>query len=102
MSEPVYHLAEPDDWERRTTEYRPSSFADHGFIHCSTGEQLPLMAAKLYPGRSDMILLEIDTDVLGDDIVYEDLYDTGLEYPHIYSPIPVAAIISAEPYTTAT
>lgn len=98
MSEPIYHLAEPDDWERRTTSYQSSSFVDEGFIHCSTVEQLPVVAAKLYPGRSDLIMLEIDTGVLGGEIVYEDLYETGEEYPHIYAPIPVSAIVSAERY----
>lgn len=98
MTEPVYHLAEPDDWARRTTHYQPASFAEEGLIRCSTVEQLPLVAAKRYPERSDMVLLEIDTAIVGDEIVFEDPYDLGEEYPHIYAPIPVSAVVSAEVY----
>ena len=101
MSEPVYHLAEPDDWDRRSTNYTPAAFAEDGFVHCSTVEQLPAVATTLYRGRTDMILLEIDTDALADEVVYEDLYETGEEYPHIYAPIPVSAIVSAEIYNVS-
>lgn len=98
MTEPVYHLAEPEDWARRTTHYQPASFTEEGVIRCSTVEQLPMMAASLYPGRSDMVLLEIDTAIVGDEIVFEDLDDVGGQVPQVYAPIPVAAIVSAEVY----
>lgn len=100
MTEPVYHLAEPDDWARRTTHYQPATFTTDGFIHCSTVEQLPGVARKLYPGRSDMVLLEIDSTAIADDVVFEDLYDVGEEFPHIYAPISVSAVVSAEVYDT--
>lgn len=73
--------------------------ATEGFIHCSTGEQLPGVARTFYAGREDLILLTIDPELLGEGrLVYEDLYDHGDLFPHIYGPLPVRAVISTGTY----
>lgn len=39
------------------------------------------------------MLLVIDTERLGIEPVYEDCYDSGMAFPHLYGPVPVAAVV---------
>lgn len=93
LSELIYHLAEPDDWTSRSNAYQPGAFPEEGFIHCSTAGQLEKVRARHFPGRHDLVVLIIDTSGLGHQVVYEDLDDTGEEFPHVYGPIPLDAIV---------
>ena len=93
----IFHIAEPSDWPPPGEEYSAPSLATEGFIHCSTAEQLPGVAEAFYADRSDVIVLEIDTSTFGDSLVYEDLYGHGDEFPHIYAPIPVRAVVATGP-----
>lgn len=95
----IYHIAEPDRWDPQATSYEAESLATEGFIHCSTAAQLPGVADAFYRGRSDLLLLSINPDEVGISVVYEDLYDHGDDFPHVYGPIPMQAITSAEPFS---
>jgi uncharacterized protein (DUF952 family) len=97
---PLFHLAEPSAWSARDDHYRPDDLDDVGFVHCSTAEQLNDMARHFYPDRDDLVLLTIDPDAVSDNLVFEDIYQAGEEFPHVYGPIPLAAVLSSEPYTT--
>ena len=90
----VFHIAEPDAWEARTDSYVPDAYETEGFIHCSTADQLPGVVATFYAGRNDLVLLTIETASLGDLVVFEDLYEMGEEFPHIYGPLPVSSIVT--------
>lgn len=57
---------------------------------------MPGVAAAFYDGRSDLILLSIDAAAVGDLLVYEELYERGEDFPHVYGPIPMHAITAAE------
>lgn len=98
MTEPIYHLAEPADWAASADEYRTSSLDEEGFIHCSVADQLANVARTRFRGHNDLILLTIDPKPLGDKLVYEDLYDHGEEFPHIYGILPTAAVLSTGPF----
>lgn len=99
MTEPIFHLAKPRDWASSTDAYRAPSFEEEGFIHCSTAAQLARVAHELFAGENDLILLTIDPSELDDEtLVYEDLYDLGEEFPHVYSPLPTSAVIATGPY----
>lgn len=98
MSEPLFHLAEPRVWAAATDEYTPASLEAEGFIHCSTGEQLSRTARQLYTDRNDLVLLTVDPGPISDVLVYEDLYDTGESFPHVYGPIPTNAVLATGPY----
>jgi len=93
---PIFHIAEPEAWAARTEVYTTGEFEVDGFIHCSTREQLTRVVAAFYEGRDDLVLLTIDPSALGEGIlVYEDLDGVGERFPHVYRPIPVAAIVEA-------
>ena len=67
----------------------PDDHAD-GYIHLSAADQLAVTAAKHYAGQSDLMLVEVDLDALGDSLVWEPSRGGAL-FPHIYGPLPVAA-----------
>jgi uncharacterized protein (DUF952 family) len=94
----IYHLALPGDWAASTDEYRTSSLGEEGFIHCSTADQLGAVARRHFRRHNDLILLTIEPATLGESLVYEDLYDLGEEFPHIYGPLPTSAVVSTGPY----
>ena len=92
----IFHLAVADEWQG-ADRYRPTSLTEEGFIHCSTASQLIDVANALYAGRSDLILLTIDPDLLDAPVVYEDCYETGMRYPHIYGTIKPDAVVDQRP-----
>lgn len=101
--EPIYHLAVAAEWDaaRSSGEYRRStidlSLEEEGFIHASFGSQVRGTADRYYRGRDDIVLLRIDPNAVADSLRVEDLGGTGVSFPHIYGPLPIAAVISARP-----
>ncbi|HAS12667.1 MAG TPA: DUF952 domain-containing protein [Acidimicrobiaceae bacterium] len=99
---PLLHLAVAGEWERaraRGTYERSTidtSLEEEGFIHCSFPEQVQATADRYYRGRDDIVLLRVDPDLLGVDVVVEEAR-SGERFPHVYGPIPVEAVTSAEP-----
>ena len=67
------HICAADDWRRSQDrgEHRPASLDDVGFIHLSTPEQVHLPANRLYAGRTDLVLLHIDSERLTAPIRWE-------------------------------
>ena len=94
----LYHLALRDEWADavRTGSYRRStlgkSLEDEGFIHCSYASQVQLIADLVYRGRTDVVLLSIDADRLGVEVRVERAPGSAHAFPHIYGPLPVAAV----------
>jgi uncharacterized protein (DUF952 family) len=95
----LWHLAERAEWaaargagayERST---RGLSLAEVGFVHCSYPDQLAGVAAALYADAGALVLLRIDPARVPAEIRVEG------GFPHVYGPIPVAAVTSAEPLT---
>ena len=91
---PAFKIVDATEWAAAEAEgvYGGSAVdrAD-GFIHLSTQAQLAETAAKHYAGRPDLMLLTVDLDALGDAVVWEPSRGGAL-FPHIYGPLPVAAV----------
>lgn len=99
MTERIYHLAEPADWARSIDTYCPPSVEAEGFVHCSTAAQLPVVARERYIDHNGLILLTIDPELLDDQtLVYEELHGEGEQFPHVYGPLPTAAVVQTGPY----
>lgn len=95
----LFHLAEPAEWARSTDTYCPPSVEQEGFVHCSTADQLPVVARERYLDHNGLILLTIDPEQLDHEaLVYEDLYGQGEEFPHVYGPLPTSAVVNTGPY----
>src|SRR5512147_2377460 len=95
MAEPVFHIASASDWAAGDVLYRPVCLLREGFVHCSTAEQVMLVANSKYVGRSDLLVLAVDPDLLYAELRYEGQNEEE-RYPHIYGPIERAAVIAAE------
>ena len=91
----IYHLTDTDAWEsaRPTGEYAAPSLADEGFIHCSKDiPQLLKVAARLYPGETNLLVLDVDLDKLTAPLKNERSR-SGEVYPHIYGKLNVGAVV---------
>ena len=67
-----------------------------GFIHFSTASQLAGTIRKHYAGQTDLMLLAIDAETLGEAIRWEPSRGGEL-FPHLYGALPITSIRSAEP-----
>jgi uncharacterized protein (DUF952 family) len=99
----LFHIALTGDWAAAevageyTVSTRGRTLAEEGFIHCSFVEQVDATAARFYADVDDAVLLRIDPGRLPTPVVVEDLYGTGEEFPHVYGPIPVRAVVEVRP-----
>lgn len=106
VEEPVFHLALREEWEvaRRSGVYDRStigrSLAEEGFIHCSFAHQLQATADRYARGRDDLVLLAIDADAVAEILRVEDS-GRGEDFPHLYGPLPVAAVVATAPIPMA-
>ena len=67
-----------------------------GFIHLSTGAQARQTAALYFKGQGNLVLVAADGAKLGDALKYE-LSRNGALFPHLYGPLPLAAVLSVRP-----
>ncbi len=67
-----------------------------GFIHFSSAEQLRGTLAKHFAGETDLVLLAVDTERLGEHLQWEPSRG-GAVFPHLYGPLDLAAVVWAEP-----
>lgn len=99
----IYKVCSKSVWEeiRTLTSWNgsPHDMRD-GFIHFSTASQLEGTVRKHYAGQTDLILLVIEADTLGDALKWEASRDGDL-FPHLYGPLPTSTIESAQELTTA-
>ena len=92
----ILHIATQGDWQRAqgTGVYRCASLEHEGFIHCSTVDQLLIPANERFAGRTDLVLLCIDPAGLTAGLRYEDCYQTGMKFPHVYGVIEVSVVVA--------
>lgn len=105
MHEPLLHLTERSLWEaaRASGSYEMSTrgrtLQEEGFIHCSLRHQVPQVAHRLYgehAASGELVLLVIDPQRLTAPVRYESMRPGGEEFPHVYGPIPVSAVVDVE------
>ena len=96
---PIFHLTTAREWAeavkagwyRRST--RGHSLDEVGFIHCGFAHQVERIADFLYAGEVTVLLLVIDPAGVAAEVRVENL-DGGEElFPHVYGPLPVAAVV---------
>ncbi|WP_046731171.1 DUF952 domain-containing protein [Streptomyces humi] len=103
----ILHITENSRWEearaRGTYEIstRGRTLQEEGFIHCSTEDQLPQVAAFLYgsyDGPDELVVLVVDPARVGVPVKWEAVKPGGEEFPHVYGPIPVTAVVDVRPW----
>lgn len=95
----LYHILSMKEWNiaRESKNYAPSTLAQEGFIHLSTGEQLPLVRERHFKNHTDLVLLHIDPLKVTAALKFETVYPQEGPYPHLYGPLNLDAVIKAEP-----
>jgi len=106
-TEHVFHVALASDWQaaEEAGDYRVStlgrSLEEEGFLHASSAHQWPgVLAAYSSDVEEPLVLLEIDPDRLDVPLVVEAPAGSGPgaeEFPHVYGPLPVAAVVAVTP-----
>jgi glutathione S-transferase len=124
----IYHLALTEEWQagQRQGSYRRStrglSLEQVGFIHASRADQLAATYRRFYGDAGPVTLLTIDPQRLTAPLRYEpapqgggDAGSVGIVmaggkesaeggekgselFPHIYGPLPLEAVLNAEPF----
>ena len=99
----LVHLCARDEWDqaRSVGELRPLSLDQVGFIHLSAQHQVHLPANRLFTGRVDLVLMYLDPDRLGAPVRWEPGVPSdpaAMLFPHLYGPLPTAAIVDVCPY----
>lgn len=105
----IWHLTHAADWDRALAHgsYEMSTagatLADVGFVHAAHPHQLETVALAVYAHDPEpLVALSIDTDELahrGIDVREEPGDPTRPDelYPHVYGPLPLAAVRAAHP-----
>jgi glutathione S-transferase len=94
----LFHLSTVEDWAAAgelSDSTRGRTLAEEGYIHCSSAEQVAGVAGRYYADLDAVVLLRIDPELVGSPIVVEDLVGSGEAFPHVYGPIPTAAVREA-------
>jgi uncharacterized protein (DUF952 family) len=96
----IFHIALAGEWATAraagsyTRSTRGVTLEQEGFIHCSKPEQVDAVHDRFYRDLDQpLVLLEIDTDLLTSPWQLDALPGTGEEFPHIYGPLNVDAVV---------
>ncbi len=94
----LYHIVAASDWEVYASQdfYETPSLHTEGFIHLSTAAQVPGTLQRFFAGRTDLLLLHIETDKLNAELKFESVADHGV-FPHLYGRLNADAIVAVEP-----
>ena len=103
----IYHLALEPEWQAACREgsYRRSTrglgLEQAGFVHASHAHQVAGTFRRTYADAGKVLLLTIDPQRLteaGIEVREEAPPDGDELFPHIHGPIPLEAVLAAEPY----
>jgi uncharacterized protein (DUF952 family) len=92
----IFHITTQPVWDAARAEgsYTADSLATEAFIHCSDPEQVAWVANTRFQGRTDLILLHVDEARVAATVVRENLEGGTTLFPHVYGPLPVAAVVA--------
>lgn len=101
----IFHIAKRSDWDTAQAEgeYRVSTLGrtldDEGFIHASSDREQTLWVANSFYANVDepLVLLVVDETQAG-DVRRESPPGSDGQFPHVYGPIPLAAVTTVAPF----
>jgi uncharacterized protein (DUF952 family) len=94
----VYHLVQPEWWETFANKdyYESETLSEEKFIHLSTFEQINGTLSNYFKGLNRLFLLHIDASKLTSNLVFEDLFETGIAFPHLYGRLNKDAVVEVQ------
>lgn len=91
----VYKIFRRAEWDAFVGAGRtlgaPVDLTD-GYIHMSTSQQVAETAARHFARESDLVLVALDTDRLGEALRWEPSRGGAL-FPHLYRPLVMADVV---------
>lgn len=92
----IYKILRPSEWAEFEAagafEGSPDDRRD-GFIHCSSRDQLAATATRIFSDEPQLVVATLSADSLGDAVRWEPS-STGALFPHVYGPLPRAAVVA--------
>jgi uncharacterized protein (DUF952 family) len=105
-TERLFHVAFGRDWEaaKEAGEYRVSTrgrtLAEEGFLHASYAHQWQGVRDAYFGDVTEpLVLLEVDPALLDVPVVDEVPAGGAEAFPHVYGPLPVAAVVAVRELT---
>lgn len=100
----LLHIARNEDLELAsdTGRYRAASLDSEGFLHCCYPSQLAGVTRRWFTGADNLTLLSLDLAMLDSAPVLENTTGGTELFPHLYSELPLAAIITREDFGLAS
>jgi uncharacterized protein (DUF952 family) len=94
----IYHVVHKADWQKALQQgsYEAASLATEGFIHASKINQVAGVLDRYYKGQKDLLVLHIDENKLSSVFIYEIAPSVNEEFPHIYGPVNLEAVLKVE------
>ena len=94
----IYHVTTKPEWETAEQDgfYVAPSLESEGFIHCSEEQQVKGVLERYYKHKTNLLKLVIDTSRLKPELKYELAPSVNEEFPHVFGPINVDAVIRTE------
>ena len=91
----IFHITTHLEWEKALQDgaYTAPSLDSQGFIHCSYAHQLERVANKYYSAQAGLVILVINPKSLASPLKVEKAVDVEDDYPHIYGPINLDAVV---------
>lgn len=92
----IYHIANNSDWElaQNAGSYHCESLDSEGFIHLSTKSQLLESLDIYFKDKTDIKILEIETDKLDGELKWEHSPSRNEDFPHLYNELNLSAVIN--------
>lgn len=99
MAKTIYKICPEKLWREAEKAGRfdgaPIDLAD-GYIHFSAAGQVKETAAKHFAGQTDLLLVALDADLLGDSLRWE-VSRGGALFPHLYAPLDPSTALWVKP-----
>ncbi|MDO3705919.1 DUF952 domain-containing protein [Micromonospora sp. C28SCA-DRY-2] len=94
----IYKLLPTTEWDEALAAGHLAGTAvdrQDGFVHLSAADQVVETARRHFAGATGLTLLTVDPARLGDALRWEPSRG-GQLFPHLYGPLPVAAVVAAQ------
>ncbi|RYD72454.1 MAG: DUF952 domain-containing protein [Sphingobacteriales bacterium] len=94
----IYHVTTNAAWQQAKEKgrYEHLSLEKEGFIHNCSRTQLAGVLERYYKNGTDLLLLHIDESLLEAELKYELAPSVNEEFPHIFGPINLDAVVETE------
>ena len=94
----IYKVVSAQEWSvaKEQGEFRGAAIdLTDGYIHFSTAEQLRETVKKHFAGQTDLLLVGVEVDRLGDELKWEPSRGGAL-FPHLYAPLSIDSVVMTQ------